>query len=609
MSLAGTAAKLLASLDLDTKPFEAGQKRVNRDLGSMETRFQRVSTKSLAIGSAIGTGIERLAEKGIGALFSNLSKGEESLNQLNDIQAQTAGVIQSTGGKAKISAAQVRALAQAQEDISTVDDKVVQSGENMLLTFTNIGQKAFPQATKAIVDMAVAMNGGNAEGVDLKSTAIQVGKALNDPVKGFTALQRVGVTFSADQKKRIKELVKEGDLYGAQKVILDELSKEFGKAGEAAGKSGAAGVRRLNDAVEDSQIALAQGLAPALDRIRTKIAEGLTKPSTQAAIRHLGEWLGDAAEKGLAFAESIPWDKVADGLKTAAGFAGGLIDTFTHMPPQAQAAILGLAGLNKLAGGGVIKVGVDLFESGAKGLLGQFFQRGSPANPMFVVSEGGGLGGAAGAAGAGGGIGALGKTALLAEGVVLLDLVNQVKDNISAGLGQQAQQVGSNLTTNLERNPQTIGTLSTQLDAINTGIDRIESNPLNVLVGGQALDELKSMRTQVTNALDKAKEDSRKNLQPLPEKITAKQKSSFDALRDRLESTRVSTVQRLSTVEAATRRVENAELNGSAAIVRAIQQQQLKVNLTLSLRAAGLSAYQSATFLSRATRLETKGIT
>src|SRR5690348_13440047 len=167
MALGATAARLLASLDLDTKPFERGEKRVTGSLGRMDNRMRGIGTRSIALGTAVGTGIERLAEKGIGLLFSNIRSGEEGLRQLQDITAQTGAVIESTGGKAGITAAKVRELAEAQEDLTTVDDKVVQSGENMLLTFTGIGKDVFPQATKAMVDMAVAMNGGNAEGIDL----------------------------------------------------------------------------------------------------------------------------------------------------------------------------------------------------------------------------------------------------------------------------------------------------------------------------------------------------------------------------------------------------------------------------------------------------------
>ena len=117
-----------------------------------------------------------------------------------------------------------------------VDGDQIQSGENMLLTFTNVrnevgkGNDIFNQATSTVLDMSVAL------GQDTKSSAIQLGKALNDPVKGVTALQRVGVTFTAQQKDQIKTLVDSGNTLDAQKIILRELDKEFGGSAAEQGR-------------------------------------------------------------------------------------------------------------------------------------------------------------------------------------------------------------------------------------------------------------------------------------------------------------------------------------------------------------------------------------
>ena len=121
--------------------------------------------------------------------------------------------------------------------MSGVDDEVIQSGENVLLTFKNIhnevgkGNDIFNQATKATLDFSVAM------GKDLPSAAIMVGKALNDPIKGLTALGRAGVQFTKSQVAMIKKMVKAGDVAGAQKLILRELEDQFGGSAKAAGET------------------------------------------------------------------------------------------------------------------------------------------------------------------------------------------------------------------------------------------------------------------------------------------------------------------------------------------------------------------------------------
>jgi hypothetical protein len=154
----------------------------------------------------------------------------------------TEAVIKSTGAAANVTAGQVESLAGSLSDKSGIDDEVIQSGENMLLTFKNIrdeagkGNDIFTQTTKVAVDMAAGMAAASGGTADLKAANIQLGKALNDPIKGISALSKVGVTFTAQQEKQIETLVKSGDTLGAQKIILAEVSSQF-KGDAAANKT------------------------------------------------------------------------------------------------------------------------------------------------------------------------------------------------------------------------------------------------------------------------------------------------------------------------------------------------------------------------------------
>ena len=71
-------------------------------------------------------------------------------------------------------------------EVTRFEDDAIVSGQNMLLTFTNIGKDIFPQATEAMLNMSTAM------GMDMQSAATMLGKALNDPIAGMTALGRAG---------------------------------------------------------------------------------------------------------------------------------------------------------------------------------------------------------------------------------------------------------------------------------------------------------------------------------------------------------------------------------------------------------------------------------
>jgi hypothetical protein len=108
---------------------------------------------------------------------------------------------------------------------------MVISGENILLTFTNIGSSVFPQATKSMLDMAQSLK------MDVSSAAMMLGKALNDPIAGVTALRKNGVQLSDEQNNLIQSFMAVNDIAGAQGIILGELQKEFGGSAEAAGKT------------------------------------------------------------------------------------------------------------------------------------------------------------------------------------------------------------------------------------------------------------------------------------------------------------------------------------------------------------------------------------
>jgi hypothetical protein len=144
------------------------------------------------------------------------------------VVAQTAAVLKSTSQAAGITAVEVGNLASKLAGLSTYEDDAIQGAENLLLTFTKIGKDVFPQATEIVMDMSTAL------GQDLKSSAIQVGKALQDPILGVTALRRVGVNFNETQMETIKNLVKTGQSAKAQARIMKELQTEFGGSAKAA---------------------------------------------------------------------------------------------------------------------------------------------------------------------------------------------------------------------------------------------------------------------------------------------------------------------------------------------------------------------------------------
>lgn len=215
-----------ANIDDLKEKLEQSSKRVNVFANSLKAAEE--GSKALLGGVlAVGAGV-------VGFGLASVKAYQESEQAV----AQLEAAIKSTGGAAGISSKEFQDQASALQRLSGVSDEAVLASQAMLSTFTNLKGGVMKDATKTVLDMATAMNGGAIPNMEeMRQQSIQLGKALNNPKEGLTALTRVGVTFTEEQKKQIEALQDSGKMAEAQTVILNELSKEFGGSAEAAGKT------------------------------------------------------------------------------------------------------------------------------------------------------------------------------------------------------------------------------------------------------------------------------------------------------------------------------------------------------------------------------------
>lgn len=142
--------------------------------------------------------------------------------------AQVTTANTSMGGKAGFTVDKLSAMAGKLQDLSLFDDDdILRKVTANMMTFGKVTGKNFDLAQQAAVNLSARL------GQDLQSSTIQVGKALNDPIKGIAALGRVGIAFDDTQKKQIKRMVEHKNVAGAQAIILAELAREFGGAAAA----------------------------------------------------------------------------------------------------------------------------------------------------------------------------------------------------------------------------------------------------------------------------------------------------------------------------------------------------------------------------------------
>lgn len=233
------------------------------------------------------------------------------------IAATTEQIVKSTGGAANVSAAAVGKLATAISTKTGIDDEAVQTGANLLLTFKNVaneagkGNKIFDQATAAAVDLSAAGFGS------IDSASKMLGKALNDPVKGMTALSRAGVTFTQTQKDQVAEMVKSGDLLGAQKVILAEVQSQVG--GVAAAQ--ATGAQKMATAWGNFKEAIGAQLLPVITAVTNALTPLIQKiTASPPALLAVAIILGGALAGAFIAAAVAAWAFVAPMLIMAAPF-------------------------------------------------------------------------------------------------------------------------------------------------------------------------------------------------------------------------------------------------------------------------------------------------
>lgn len=214
--------------------FTGEDKSATKTFKQVDDAADNTGSKLAQLGSKISPAVAAASAAVVAGVGFAMKSAFDAATESAQISRETERVIQTTGAAAWTSAGQVGDLAQKVSNLTGKDDELIQSSANLLLTFSNVknqlgeGNDVFDQAVGLALDMSTAL------GTDASSASIQLGKALNDPVKGITALSRAGVSFTAEQKDQIKTLVATGDTLGAQKIILQELGKEFGGAAEAA---------------------------------------------------------------------------------------------------------------------------------------------------------------------------------------------------------------------------------------------------------------------------------------------------------------------------------------------------------------------------------------
>lgn len=226
----GKAIKSNAAFTNSLDGLSKGATAIQGPMGGVASRISVL--KSLASSGAVT--MAGFAA-GLAGLTAAAYKSVKVFDEYQRGQLRTEALVRATGSAAGYTAEQLQQQANEVALATLASVGGIVEAQNVLMTFKSVSGETFKQAIMLSQDMA-AVFGGSA-----KDKALQLGKALEDPVQGINALRRSGVSFTAQQKEQIRTMTEAGDVAGAQQVVLSQLAAQVGGAGaaEAGGLSGA----------------------------------------------------------------------------------------------------------------------------------------------------------------------------------------------------------------------------------------------------------------------------------------------------------------------------------------------------------------------------------
>ena len=291
--------------------FQDVGKAAKKNLGGADDQAKKAAKSFEGMGSAIKSAVTVTAIAG----FANsaIHAAEAAATSAARID-QVAVSMGRTKEEAKALTSRLVDLADKTALQTGINQNVIKSVDALLLTFKSLAATAdqvggaFDRASALALDMQ-ATGFGSAE-----DAAKQLGKALEDPIKGITALRRSGITFTADQQNVIKALVETGQTAKAQKLILDAIQSQVGGVASATANS----TDKISVAFSQVSEQIGKALLPALEAVTPALIEFAN------ALHDAAPYLG-ATGKGLGAmagglkATLTPWSKADAGDRLVAG--------------------------------------------------------------------------------------------------------------------------------------------------------------------------------------------------------------------------------------------------------------------------------------------------
>jgi hypothetical protein len=237
---------------------DKGIKKAKQEFKQLETVGQKAqfAIRKAAIPAALAVGALAAAGKSALAAGEEVNSANKRIEQIN----KSMGLF---GKDTDEVTKRITKLAEAQGVELGISNLTIKATQAKLLTFKNLAKSAktvggtFDRANKAALDLAAA-GFGSAEG-----NAVQLGKALQNPIKGITALAKSGVDFTDQEKDKIKTLVESNKMLEAQEIVLAAIEAQVGGTAKATADD----TKRMQEGFAQFQQSLGLSLLPILEAV------------------------------------------------------------------------------------------------------------------------------------------------------------------------------------------------------------------------------------------------------------------------------------------------------------------------------------------------------
>ena len=242
-----------------------------------------------------------LAGASIGSAFRSFI--QNTIDAQNE-QAQLAAVLQSTGNAAGYSQQKLNEMAEAMAKASTFDSGEINIAQTRLLSYTGVVGESFPRAMQNAIDMATRM------GMSVSQAAETVGRALDIPSQGLTALTKQGFRFTEAQKDLVKQLEETGKTAEAQAIIMEAMESSYKGAAAAAQNTLGGAIKNLQNAIKDTLTGDDQSVNGLTEAIND-LANEMNSPEMKAGFGAIMSGLANVASYAVsAFSKLATFGKV-----------------------------------------------------------------------------------------------------------------------------------------------------------------------------------------------------------------------------------------------------------------------------------------------------------